>query len=65
MMHDLDEIETLEELDEQEEKDRGIGALHHIRSRTRSLTNEVLVTWEVDDPENPHNWPTVCLPRRL
>lgn len=44
---------------EEEAADRGIGALHNIRSRTRSRTNEVLVNWELDDPENPYNWSKV------
>ncbi|KAF4460933.1 Polyamine transporter 3 [Fusarium albosuccineum] len=52
----LDEIEAQSRYEE-ETADRGIGALHHIRSRTRSRTNEVLVNWELDDPENPYNWP--------
>ncbi|KAM5345730.1 hypothetical protein ACJ41O_011591 [Fusarium nematophilum] len=52
----LDEIEAQSRYEE-ETADRGIGALHNIRSRTRSRTNEVLVNWDVDDPENPYNWP--------
>ncbi|KAH7249322.1 hypothetical protein FSOLCH5_014883 [Fusarium solani] len=56
-----DRINRLEEIEaqsryEEEAADRGIGALHNIRSRTRSRTNEVLVNWELDDPENPYNW---------
>ncbi|VZH88605.1 unnamed protein product [Fusarium fujikuroi] len=54
-IHHLDEIEAQSRYEE-EAADRGLGALHNIRSRTRSRTNEVLVTWEVDDPENPVNW---------
>ncbi|KAJ4320454.1 hypothetical protein N0V84_005845 [Fusarium piperis] len=58
-----DRINRLEEIEaqsryEEETADRGIGALHNIRSRTRSRTNEVLVNWELDDPENPYNWST-------
>lgn len=44
---------------EEETADRGIGALHHIRSRTRSRTNENVVGWLHNDPENPYNWPNV------
>ncbi|RTE78567.1 hypothetical protein BHE90_006954 [Fusarium euwallaceae] len=56
-----DRINRLEEIEaqsryEEEAAYRGIGALHNIRSRTRSRTNEVLVNWELDDPENPYNW---------
>ncbi|KAI8673462.1 MFS domain-containing protein [Fusarium keratoplasticum] len=51
----LEEIEAQSRYEE-EAADRGIGALHNIRSRTRSRTNEVLVNWELDDPENPYNW---------
>ncbi|KAH6997195.1 major facilitator superfamily domain-containing protein [Ilyonectria destructans] len=56
-----DRITRLDELDaesryEEETVDRGIGALHNIRSRTRSRTNEVLINWEPNDPENPYNW---------
>ncbi|SCO88538.1 related to fluconazole resistance protein (FLU1) [Fusarium oxysporum] len=54
-IHHLDEIQAQSRYEE-EAADRGLGALHNIRSRTRSRTNEVLVTWEVDDPENPVNW---------
>lgn len=42
------------------EGDRGLGALHHIRSRTRSRTHEVVIGWEENDPENPNNWGFVC-----
>ncbi|KAF4982496.1 hypothetical protein FZEAL_1889 [Fusarium zealandicum] len=51
----LDEVEAQSRYEE-ETADRGIGALHNIRSRTRSRTNEVLINWELDDPENPYNW---------
>ncbi|RFU30930.1 hypothetical protein B7463_g5429, partial [Scytalidium lignicola] len=51
----LDEIDSQEQYDE-EAGDRGIGALHHIRSRTRSHTNEILIGWKIDDPENPQKW---------
>ncbi|KAJ4269619.1 hypothetical protein NW762_001287 [Fusarium torreyae] len=59
-----DEIQHLDELDaqvryEEETADRGLGALHNIRSRTRSRTDEVLISWELDDPENPVNWSNV------
>lgn len=61
-----DRITRLDELDaesryEEETADRGIGALHHIRSRTRSRTNEVLINWEPNDPENPYNWSSVWM----
>ncbi|KAM0235437.1 hypothetical protein ACHAPO_005724 [Fusarium lateritium] len=46
---------------EEETEDRGLGALHNIRSRTRSRTDETLISWEVDDPENPVNWLNVWL----
>jgi len=62
--HFADGIQQLDVLDaqeryEEETKDRGIGALHHIRSRTRSRTHEMVIAWEHNDPENPYNWPTV------
>ena len=44
---------------EEETADRGLGALHNIRSRTRSRTDETLISWEVDDPENPVKWSNV------
>lgn len=61
-----DQIYHLDELDaqsryEEETADRGIGALHNIRSRTRSRTDETLISWEVDDPENPVDWSNVWL----
>ncbi|POR31740.1 Polyamine transporter 3 [Tolypocladium paradoxum] len=61
-----DRIQQLDELDaqqryEEETKDRGIGALHYIRSRTRSRTNEVVIGWEANDAENPYNWPDASL----
>ncbi|OAQ80291.1 bicyclomycin resistance protein [Purpureocillium lilacinum] len=61
--HFADGIQQLDVLDaqeryEEETKDRGIGALHHIRSRTRSRTHEMVIAWEHNDPENPYNWPT-------
>lgn len=37
----------------------GDGVLSQIRSRTRSPADHTLISWEVDDPENPHNWSTV------
>ncbi|CAM1509146.1 Fc.00g028850.m01.CDS01 [Cosmosporella sp. VM-42] len=51
--HELDAQSRYEE----ETADRGLGALHNIRSRTRSRTNEVLINWAPNDPENPYNWP--------
>ncbi|KAF7553801.1 hypothetical protein G7046_g7002 [Stylonectria norvegica] len=51
----LDE-EDAESRYEEETADRGIGALHNIRSRTRSRTNEVLISWAPNDPDNPYNW---------
>lgn len=56
-----DRITRLDVLDaesryDEEEADRGIGALHNIRSRTRSRTNEVVINWAPNDPENPYNW---------
>ncbi|KPM39328.1 hypothetical protein AK830_g7228 [Neonectria ditissima] len=62
-----DRITHLDELDAEarygeEAADRGIGALHNIRSRTRSRTTEVLINWEPNDPENPYNWST---PRKI
>ncbi|KAK0389946.1 hypothetical protein NLU13_3519 [Sarocladium strictum] len=57
-IHALEEIETGSQFDEEQGvTDRGIGALHHIRSRTRSRTNEVVIRWAPNDPENPYNWP--------
>ena len=44
---------------EEETADRGHGALHNIRSRTRSRTDEVLMSWELNDLENPVNWSNV------
>jgi MFS family permease len=35
-----------------------MGALHHIRSRTQSRPRDQIVSWTVDDPENPYNWST-------
>jgi MFS family permease len=39
--------------------DYGDGILSGIRSRTRSHTGHIVINWEVDDPDNPHNWSTV------
>ncbi|CAG9944212.1 unnamed protein product [Clonostachys rosea f. rosea IK726] len=55
-INQLEDIESLSRFEE-ETADRGIGALHHIRSRTRSRTNETLIDWAYNDPENPYNWP--------
>lgn len=55
----LDQIETHDEIHDEENNNRGIGALHGIRSKTRTVTHEVLITWDIDDPENPYNWPHV------
>ncbi|CEI70112.1 unnamed protein product [Fusarium venenatum] len=54
-IHHLDEIDAQSRYEE-ETADRGLGALHNIRSRTRSRTDETLISWEVDDPENPVHW---------
>ncbi|KND94032.1 Polyamine transporter 3 [Tolypocladium ophioglossoides CBS 100239] len=61
-----DRIQQLDELDaqqryEEETKDRGIDALHQIRSKTQSRTNQVVIAWEVNDPENPYNWPNASI----
>lgn len=37
-----------------------IGVLHPVCSRTESARASVLIDWEVDDPENPHNWSKVA-----
>jgi hypothetical protein len=59
-LNQLDDIEAQSRYEE-ETADRGIGALHHIRSRTRSRTNETVIGWEHNDPENPYNWSNVSL----
>lgn len=61
-IHQLEEIETGSHYDEEGVTDRGMGALHHIRSRTRSRTNEVVFRWAPNDPENPYNWTSVRFP---
>lgn len=62
--HPLDQIHTLNEQDAQhqyalEGMDYGDGVLSGIRSRTRSNTDHIVINWEIDDPDNPHNWSTV------
>jgi hypothetical protein len=57
-MHHLDEIDAQSRYEE-ETAERGLGALHNIRSRTQSRTDETLISWEVDDQENPVNWSNV------
>ncbi|KJZ80216.1 hypothetical protein HIM_00066 [Hirsutella minnesotensis 3608] len=54
-IHSLDEMDATQRYDE-EAGDRGLGALHSIRSRSRSQTGQVVISWEVNDPENPYNW---------
>ncbi|KAH8175414.1 major facilitator superfamily protein [Sarocladium implicatum] len=55
-MSPVDETASTYDEDEPGVAGRGMGALHHIRSRTRSRTNEVVIRWQPDDPENPYNW---------
>lgn len=62
--HPLDQIHTLNEQDAQDQyalegMDYGDGVLSGIRSRTRSNTDHIVINWEIDDPDNPHNWSTV------
>jgi hypothetical protein len=59
-IQELDEMDTLERREE-ETGGSDVSALHHIRSRTRSHTNEILIDWEIGDPENPYNWTKVSL----
>ncbi len=62
-IHNLDEQDAEEAYEEQDEADnRGLGALHHIRSRTRSRPDQIVIGWEPDDPENPYNWTDASLP---
>ena len=55
----MDEEDAAERYAEEEADNRGLGALHHIRSRTRSRTDQVVIGWEPNDPENPYNWSSV------
>lgn len=57
----LEGVEETQSHFEEETADRGIGALHHIRSRTRSRTNENVIGWLPNDPENPYNWSNVSI----
>ncbi|VUC22781.1 unnamed protein product [Clonostachys rosea] len=63
-INQLEDIESLSRFEE-ENADRGIGALHHIRSRTRSRTNETLIDWAYNDPENPYNWPMASYKKNI
>ncbi|EFZ02209.1 MFS transporter [Metarhizium robertsii] len=61
--HPLGQIQSLNEQDAQDQyaieaMDYGDGILSGIRSRTRSHTDHIIISWEVDDPDNPHNWST-------
>ncbi|KHN98269.1 fluconazole resistance protein (FLU1) [Metarhizium album ARSEF 1941] len=61
--HPVDQIQTLNERDAHDQyaweaMDYGDGILSGIRSRTRSHTDHTVIGWEVDDPDNPHNWST-------
>jgi multidrug resistance protein len=53
--YELEVIQT-QPCQEDEAANRGMGALHDIRSRTKSRTDHTVIGWEVDDPENPYNW---------
>ncbi|KAK3196563.1 hypothetical protein K4F52_000445 [Lecanicillium sp. MT-2017a] len=56
-IHNIDDQDAEEAYAEQEEADnRGLGALHHIRSRTRSRPDQIVIGWEPDDAKNPYNW---------
>lgn len=55
---DID-VQLPDEEETEETAGRGIGALHHIRSRTRSRTDETVIRWAYNDPENPFNWSNV------
>lgn len=57
----MDAEDAAQRYAEEEADNRGLGALHHIRSRTRSRTDQVVIGWEPNDPENPYNWPSVSL----
>src|ERR1700733_11154242 len=50
---------------EEEGGPRGIGALHQIRSCTRSGSNEIILGWGIDDPENPYSWSKVSFRNRF
>ncbi|KFA78941.1 hypothetical protein S40288_00613 [Stachybotrys chartarum IBT 40288] len=54
-IHQWEDQEAQDRYDE-EMADRGLGALHGIRSRTRSQTSQTVIQWKADDLENPHNW---------
>ncbi|KAK2598013.1 hypothetical protein QQS21_005850 [Conoideocrella luteorostrata] len=61
--HTLDTIHTINsreaaEAYNSEARDYGDGILSEIRSRTRSHADHTLISWNVDDPDNPHNWST-------
>lgn len=64
----MDFIETINSRDAAAEyaletMDYGGGVLSsQIRSRTHSQTDHTVISWEVDDPENPLNWSSVSLP---
>lgn len=62
--HPLGQIQSLNEQDAEDQyaieaMDYGDGILSGIRSRTRSHTDHIIISWEIDDPDNPHNWSTV------
>lgn len=58
-IREIDEQDAEMHIADDVDAERGLGALHHIRSRTRSRTDQVVIGWEEDDAENPHNWSTV------
>ncbi|KAG9257688.1 major facilitator superfamily domain-containing protein [Emericellopsis atlantica] len=54
----IDRVDTIDAMSicDDENGDKGLGALHSIRSRTRSRTNETVIGWTYNDPDNPQNW---------
>lgn len=67
----MDRIQTMNERDAEEQYIQealsyGDGMmLSQMRTRTRSHVDQIIINWEVDDPENPFNWPTVLLHRTV
>lgn len=60
MQSDVHRLEQIETQYEEEDGGRGMGAMHHIRSKTtQSRRDEHVIGWKYNDPENPHNWPEV------
>ncbi|KAF4126391.1 Fungal trichothecene efflux pump (TRI12) [Geosmithia morbida] len=51
--------EQIESQYEEEDVGRGMGALHHIRSRTRSRGHgdDNVIGWKYKDADDPYNWP--------